>query len=669
MNKHSKEIILENSSQHFSLKFWLNQMFLILEELNLEFRYDINTNVNYNSSTIIEPVQTIISFQLEFIYYLCIFSFKTNEFLPLIAYISIAEKFIKFVPFFTNRKILNFLTTILLFKIKILIENCNYLTAYENIKTVFKLCFRELHIYMDVDSDIHLNSLKNIKNKIMIIYCEVIKKIILAYFLCGVIFEQVGFLKHSIYTYKQCRWFSTVFLFDYSKDIYNIFEKLEKRYLLYKSIFKDIHYQFLFKDQVKKISKKRLFKKSINITYRNKNKKNRDIFNSSIKNKIKVKSEICRSSMRIKSPNNRQNLENLLKNIGHNLYKKEENSSCNVFSKYNRNAFVLSTIKIIDKLLSDKYNHILKNMKKVELTKQQEKINYLINFSTNIKTNIDFNNKLNEKDNSNNKKKEKNESCIQLNNISSFQSIRDLSNTVSVRNNDQKIIYNYSKKTKSLSVKNKKYIYNNSKKYNSFLSLSKDKQNKTTRHANCNDTKIIKYPLNKDVFSTSLKQRKNYINLFYEKEIKFQKKLLELKGYDIDKDINDYNQENAINLAEQEFNIINSYAESKNQKKNLVNLVKNKNNLNNLDMFLQKKKFNIINKRSKIAIIKRNLSPNNKTFSIDIYERSNAIKNNEEKSKMLNLECQKIEELQNENEKKRKILMNKRIKLNVKKKC
>ena len=36
---------------------------------------------------------------------------------------------------------------------------------------------------------------------------------------------------------------------------------------------------------------------------------------------------------------------------------------------------------------------------------------------------------------------------------------------------------------------------------------------------------------------------------------------------------------------------------------------------------------------------------------------------------MLNLECQKIEELQNENEKKRKILMNKRIKLNVKKKC
>ena len=52
----------------------------------------------------------------------------------------------------------------------------------------------------------------------------------------------------------------------------------------------------------------------------------------------------------------------------------------------------------------------------------------------------------------------------------------------------------------------------------------------------------------------------------------------------------------AINLAEQEFNIINSYAESKNQKKNLVNLVKNKNNLNNLDMFLQKKKFNIINK-------------------------------------------------------------------------
>ncbi len=47
----------------------------------------------------------------------------------------------------------------------------------------------------------------------------------------------------------------------------------------------------------------------------------------------------------------------------------------------------------------------------------------------------------------------------------------------------------------------------------------------------------------------------------------------------------------------------------------------------------------------------------------DKYEPNDAIKNNEEKSKILNMECAKIEEMQIQNETKRKNLMNKRIRI------
>jgi hypothetical protein len=138
-----------------------------LEELNLEFRFDINTHLDYNSMTMIEPVETIIKYQLEYIYFLCIFSCKTSDVISLMVYISIAEKFIPYIQYFSNSKLLNLLENILLFKIKILVENCDYLLAYENIKSLFKICFRNLHLYMDTNSYITYTSFKqtNDKNK------------------------------------------------------------------------------------------------------------------------------------------------------------------------------------------------------------------------------------------------------------------------------------------------------------------------------------------------------------------------------------------------------------------------------------------------------------------------------------------------------------------------
>ena len=95
MQKHNKEIIIDNSYQNLSLKFWFNQIFITLEELVLEFRFDLNPHMDPNSKYILKSVQTVAEAHLEFIQYLCLFSIKIGEYMPLLSYISIAGRFIQ----------------------------------------------------------------------------------------------------------------------------------------------------------------------------------------------------------------------------------------------------------------------------------------------------------------------------------------------------------------------------------------------------------------------------------------------------------------------------------------------------------------------------------------------------------------------------------------------
>ena len=162
MRRHPQEIILDNSSQNRSLKFWFNQIFLTLEELILEFRYDINPHIDYSSKKILEPVQILIECHLEYIYYLCVFSIKTNEIIPLLAYLSIADRFVPFIPFMSRSKLLKYFQNILLLKIKLLIENCDFLLAIQGIENVLNLCFREMHLYLNFETPILLKSLNGL---------------------------------------------------------------------------------------------------------------------------------------------------------------------------------------------------------------------------------------------------------------------------------------------------------------------------------------------------------------------------------------------------------------------------------------------------------------------------------------------------------------------------
>ena len=198
------------------------------------------------------------------------------------------------------------------------------------------------------------------------------------------------------------------------------------------------------------------------------------------------------------------------------------------------------------------------------------------------------------------------------------------------------------------------------------LSSSNNSKYKSNKKSNKISKKIKKYTLNRNVFSKSLLSKKNYLDSFYEKELNFQKRLLKLKGCNIDKNYNKFNQQNAINSAEQEFKILQSTAQSKNKKNNLMNLVKNFDEFHKIHDKLPIKQLIDKSDKKRLSLKQKKifkLINNNQNSSFD---PNNVSKSNEEKSKILNMEYAELELKEQKLHTQRKNLMNKLLNKKIK---
>ena len=216
--------------------------------------------------------------------------------------------------------------------------------------------------------------------------------------------------------------------------------------------------------------------------------------------------------------------------------------------------------------------------------------------------------------------------------------------------------------TENNNLKDEKNLFNIRMK--SKINISKNIYKKINNNniSQNNIKKISKYPVNNCVFSRSFLSKRIFLDSFYDKELNFQKKLLKIKGNDIDKIPNKFNEQKAINLAEQEFKIIRNSAEDKSKKKHLINLIKNEKNFyRSNSMIFNKKPIERSNKKNSLKNIKHHIILNSINNSRVEYEPSNVSKCNEEKSKILNMECAELEQLQIKIRNQRKILMNKSI--------
>ena len=659
MTKHHKEVILENSIQNFSLKFWFNQIFMSLEELCLEFRFDINSHMDPNSKEILSAIQSLAEAHLEFIYYLSVFSIGTGEVMPLLTYISNADKLIQFSNLLLNPEVYDLYLDILLIKIKILIENCNYIPAIETLGIFFKIFFKDIIFYIDFEVPLtseSINSSNKIEKKKNFNLCNVIQKLIMAYYLRGVISEHLGFYKNSIKAYQQCRWFSNIFMFNFNKPIFKFFRNMEKIYITYNEVFEEIQEQF---EKRNKNNKNTFDKKgkSHKILYLKKRGLNKSMISMKSKNFFLTNRKIKRNDRYSsgKSIISEKQLVKVLNNIGKRLYKEDENRNNNIFDKFGTNDFVLSTIGMVNNLLSTPFREVLRKMKKVEVTKPIEEISYLINKTLAIKRRNEFKEEMEKKSKS---KSKKNPHKLHRNK-STFTDISSVMNK-NMNEFEASIKYNIKLVSKKDSNKNEngkdnnRYEVSTSNAVRTKFMLSSIKTNKyknTNKSTLINYNKVDKYSPDKDVFSKSLTCKKKYLDSFFEKELLFQKKLLKLKSSDMERvTMDDYNPQQIVKSAEQDFNIIKCFAESKNAKKNLMNLVRN-NELKNWELMYKNKGRMRTNRRMNLL----NLNSLNNFMKIHHinqirvkYEPDNAAKNNDEKTKLLTLECAKLEEMQNE---------------------
>ena len=646
--KYKTEIKKENNQKITSIKFWFNQVFIVLTELIKDFIPKKNNEIDLNAFKTLKPIQCIIESYIELIYLLIQFYHQRQEGVPqILAYLSVLNLFMPYISLITNYKTINIVQNLLLFKSKLFFENKNYLLSIEQQKHVVKLCLKFFTYITDLDSKINVeSSSRNTLTK------EVYKNFvnyIIAFYLRGVTCEHLNDMQKATQAYTQCRLTYMKYLIEENEKFGMFMNKIDNDSRLFLDITNDI------KDIIKKRKRNAIIRKKNNRKNRYslllmRNNEYHGYYN--LENSLKSGydnihyKKIMRPKIVLKGIRNTFRvayLEKYLNHIGKNLYIEEQNLNNNIINKYTKSKYILSTITMIDNLLSKDFNGVLMKMNNIEITKPKEEIQALIEkniltkrvkmFNINLKNkkrqksalNIYRSQRFGERD-----KKEYNgcKTTMIKNSINNY----NLSNFNNKNKNN--LINNIDKKFSSTIPSDRNYnLYNidtykkkntlnlSQKMPDSYISKNRILKNIAIKEANIRiksaidrvNTKknrylssygqVVKYPINKEEFSKNQLRKKNYLYKYLDKELTFQKKLLNSKRNEV-KDLDEidyYNHRKVYEFAEREFDMIFNIAKSKYSDKYISNLITMKQmKINNENS----KKNEISNKNNDSALLK-----------------------------------------------------------------
>ena len=493
IKKYPYEMSKENSRQNRSVLFWFNQFYLILEQLILQFRDDINFNIDLKSKEVLKPVQYIYLGHIQFLYLLINYSYTNGEIQHICTYLSMVDRLVNYSGYTLSINALSLLQRIYLFRVKICVANLDFLNGIKYIKKVIDLCTDQLTCI--IDYDLNLNNLekyeKDISNPYKInkinkkILEEIFINIALAFYLRGVLSELLGNVTKAIDSYKQAKFFSTKFLKNKYYNFTMFFNALQNNGYIYLSVmdeFKELKEQKLIqaKAQQEQLMKKKLYLK---LKYQ--------------RNYNKYYSNITISKQNLY----RGNLKKFLDKAGEVLYKEEKNRQ-SVLKKFTKTNYITSTMKMINNLLSKDFKNILEKMDKVEVTKPSMEINSLINRALLKRRQIQF-------IKSNEKKKKKKENVFvkrtQSTNINTYGEMKTktMNSTKNINHNKSNINYilnsNFESNAESENFnKIKKRPVSGRQYKNQIFYRIKDKYNKIKKNRNFSaSNKSFKKKLNK----------------------------------------------------------------------------------------------------------------------------------------------------------------------------
>ena len=621
LKKYKLEIKKENPLKISSIKFWFNQIFVILEELISDFIPNKDNNIDLDSFKVIKPIQTIISIYLELIFLLIQFYYQRNGGnAEICSYLSILNLFNPYLSLITDVKTIYFLQDLFLFKAKIYFQNRNFLQSIEQQNKVINLCLRIFLYVNDLDSQLYNLSSRN--NNTKDIFNNFVNYIISFYYR-GVTFEHLEDIQSACQAYTQSKLIYMKYLIEDNEKFGMFLNKIYNETRLILDINNDI--KIIIKKRKENERKNNLRKKMrgsiihLRNGYRTstiEEKKDMYIYdknNHSLINHNMHYKRIIRPQKVIRGIKNKyrvEQLEKYLNHIGKNLYIEEENMNNNLINKYKKSKYILSTITMIDNLLSKDFQKILMKMNNIEITKPNEEIKNMIDKTILTKRVKLFNIKL--------KNKKRQNSALNI-----FRSHRTIlfkdnqeytgfktsmakntinnkmKKTIHINRNinrnkyfetSQEILFNKQKQKSRLCISQRipdttKYKRKITKENDDKKNLSiKDLNNriksriervKEKKRCLSNYGQIVKYPIDNENFSKSQLRKKKYLDKYLDKEFLFQKQLLNSKRNEV-KDISEiefYNQINACESAERDFDMILNVQKSNYNTKFISNLI------------------------------------------------------------------------------------------------
>ena len=621
LKKYKLEIKKENPLKISSIKFWFNQIFVILEELISDFIPNKDNNIDLDSFKVIKPIQTIISIYLELIFLLIQFYYQRNGGnAEICSYLSILNLFNPYLSLITDVKTIYFLQDLFLFKAKIYFQNRNYLQSIEQQNKVINLCLRIFLYVNDLDSQLYNLSSRN--NNTKDIFNNFVNYIISFYYR-GVTFEHLGDIQSACQAYTQSKLIYMKYLIEDNEKFGMFLNKIYNETRLILDINNDI--KIIIKKRKENERKNNLRKKMrgsiihLRNGYRTstiEEKKDMYIYdknNHSLINHNMHYKRIIRPQKVIRGIKNKyrvEQLEKYLNHIGKNLYIEEENMNNNLINKYKKSKYILSTITMIDNLLSKDFQKILMKMDNIEITKPNEEIKNMIDKTILTKRVKLFNIKL--------KNKKRQNSALNI--FRSHRTIlfkdnqeytgfktsmakntinKKVKKTIHINRNinrnkyfetSQEILFNKQKQKSRLCIsqripdttkyKRKLTKENDDKKNLSIKDLnnrikSRIERVKEKKRCLSNYGQIVKYPIDNENFSKSQLRKKKYLDKYLDKEFLFQKQLLNSKRNEV-KDISEiefYNQINACESAERDFDMILNVQKSNYNTKFISNLI------------------------------------------------------------------------------------------------
>ena len=500
IKKYPYEMSKENSRQNKSVLFWFNQFYIILEQLILLFREDLNSHIDLKSKEVLKPIQYIFLGYIQLLYLLINYSYTNGEIQNICAYLSMVDRLSNFTGYVVNINILPLIQKIYLFRVKICLANSDFINGLKYVKKAIDFCADQLMYLLDYDLDLdNLDKFENdIKNPFNInrmnkkIIEEVFVNIALSFYLRGVILELLGNVTNAMDSYKQAKFFTTKFLKNKYYNFTMFFNALESNGFVYLSVMNELKE---LKEQ-KEISAKAQHDLLIKKKYFQilKYQKNYNKYYSNITTKQNLY---------------KGDLKKFLDNAGKILYKEEQNRH-SILKKFTKTSYITSTMKMINNLLSKDFKPVLEKMDKVEVTKPSIEINGLINRALIKKRQVVFN-KTNEK-----KVKKKKENLFnkktQSTNINTNADIRTKTKTTMNSAKKAKINYNINYTNNYNNLVNYIELNSNSTK------LYKVKQRPLSGNPNKSNiyyrlrNKYHKSKKNKNDSNTNIKAIKNRIN-------------------------------------------------------------------------------------------------------------------------------------------------------------